>query len=164
MEETVATKIFLNVSTGDMLIEDDRILENIFRASKRVAVHAEEDMVAKAIQLARKTKKPLYLCHISLEKELEYIREAKEMGVEVYGEVTPHHLFLNEEDREQTEETKLFLRTKPELKTRKDNEALWKALQYGILDTIGTDHAPHLLEEKRQSLLLGCQVWSTLWR
>ena len=82
VEETVATKIFLNVSTGDMLIEDDRILENIFRASNRVAVHAEEDMVAKAIQLARKTKKPLYLCHISLEKELEYIREAKEMGVE----------------------------------------------------------------------------------
>lgn len=155
VEETVATKIFLNVSTGDMLIEDDRILENIFHASKRVAVHAEEDMVAKAIQLARKTKKPLYLCHISLEKELEYIREAKEMGVEVYGEVTPHHLFLNEEDREQTEETKLFLRTKPELKTRKDNEALWKALQYGILDTIGTDHAPHLLEEKKAKLTFG---------
>ena len=155
VEETVATKIFLNVSTGDMLIEDDRILENIFRASNRVAVHAEEDMVAKAIQLARKTKKPLYLCHISLEKELEYIREAKEMGVEVYGEVTPHHLFLNEEDREQTEETKLFLRTKPELKTRKDNEALWKALQYGILDTIGTDHAPHLLEEKKAKLTFG---------
>lgn len=154
-KETVATKIFLNVSTGDMLIEDDRILENIFRASNRVAVHAEEDMVAKAIQLARKTKKPLYLCHISLEKELEYIREAKEMGVEVYGEVTPHHLFLNEEDREQTEETKLFLRTKPELKTRKDNEALWKALQYGILDTIGTDHAPHLLEEKKAKLTFG---------
>lgn len=154
-EETVATKIFFNVSTGDMLVEDDRILENIFHASKRVAVHAEREMVEKAIQLARKTKKPLYLCHISLEKELEYIREAKEIGIEVYGEVTPHHLFLNEEDREQTEETKLFLRTKPELKTKKDNEALWKALQYGILDTIGTDHAPHLLEEKKAKLTFG---------
>lgn len=154
-EETVATKIFFNVSTGDMLVEDDKILENIFRSSKKIAVHAEQEMVAKAIQLARKTKKPLYLCHISLEKELEYIREAKEMGVEVYGEVTPHHLFLNEEDRERTEETKLFLRTKPELKTKKDNEALWKALQYGILDTIGTDHAPHLLEEKKEKLTFG---------
>ena len=154
-EETVATKIFFNVSTGDMLVEDDKILENIFHASKRVAVHAEREMVEKAIQLARKTKKPLYLCHISLEKELEYIREAKEIGIEVYGEVTPHHLFLNEEDREQTEETKLFLRTKPELKTKKDNEALWKALQYGILDTIGTDHAPHLLEEKKAKLTFG---------
>ncbi|HEY4533051.1 MAG TPA: dihydroorotase family protein [Fusobacterium sp.] len=154
-EETVATKIFFNVSTGDMLVEDDRILENIFHASKRVAVHAEREMVEKAIQLARKIKKPLYLCHISLEKELEYIREAKEIGIEVYGEVTPHHLFLNEEDREQTEETKLFLRTKPELKTKKDNEALWKALQYGILDTIGTDHAPHLLEEKKAKLTFG---------
>jgi len=154
-EETVATKIFFNVSTGDMLVEDDKILENIFHASKRVAVHAEREMVEKAIQLARKIKKPLYLCHISLEKELEYIREAKEIGIEVYGEVTPHHLFLNEEDREQTEETKLFLRTKPELKTKKDNEALWKALQYGILDTIGTDHAPHLLEEKKAKLTFG---------
>ena len=154
-EETVATKIFFNVSTGDMLVEDDKILENIFRSSKKIAVHAEQEMVSKAIQLARKTKKPLYLCHISLEKELEYIREAKEMGVEVYGEVTPHHLFLNEEDRERTEETKLFLRTKPELKTKKDNEALWKALQYGILDTIGTDHAPHLLEEKKEKLTFG---------
>ena len=66
IDETVATKVFLNVSTGDMLVEEDAILENIFRASKRVAVHAEEEMVSKAIQLARKTKKPLYLCHISL--------------------------------------------------------------------------------------------------
>lgn len=155
IDETVATKVFLNVSTGDMLVEEDAILENIFRASKRVAVHAEEEMVSKAIQLARKTKKPLYLCHISLEKELEYIRESKEMGVEVYGEVTPHHLFLSEEDRESTEENKLFLRTKPELKTKQDNEALWKALKYGILDTVGTDHAPHLLEEKKAKLTFG---------
>lgn len=74
------------------MIEDDRILENIFRASNRVAVHAEEDMVAKAIQLARKQKTVISLSYF-LGKELEYIREAKEMGVEVYGEVTPHHLF-----------------------------------------------------------------------
>lgn len=154
-DETVATKIFLNVSTGDMLVEDDSILEKIFQASKKVAVHAEEGMVAKAISLAKKTKRPLYLCHISLASELEAIKEAKEMGLEVYGEVTPHHLFLNEKDREKNEETKLFLRTKPELKTKADNEALWKALQYGVLDTVGTDHAPHLLEEKEKKLTFG---------
>lgn len=154
-EKTVATKIFLNVSTGDMLVEEDNILENIFRSSKRVAVHAEEQMVEKAIFLARKTKKPLYLCHISLASELEYIKEAKQLGLEVYGEVTPHHLFLNEEDREKKEETKQFFRTKPELKTKEDNETLWQALKYGILDTVGTDHAPHLLKEKKQKLTFG---------
>lgn len=154
-EKTVATKIFLNVSTGDMLVEEESILENIFRASKRVAVHAEEQMVERAILLARRTKKPLYLCHISLESELQYIKEAKDLGAEIYAEVTPHHLFLNEEDREKNERNQKFLRTKPELKTKKDNEALWQALEYGIIDTVGTDHAPHLLKEKEEKLTFG---------
>lgn len=154
-EKTVATKIFLNVSTGDMLVEEENVLENIFQSSKRIAVHAEEQMVEKAITLARRTKKPLYLCHISLASELEYIKEAKDMGMEVYAEVTPHHLFLNEEDREKDEKNKKYLRTKPELKTRADNEALWKALEYGVIDTVGTDHAPHVLREKQEKLTFG---------
>lgn len=154
-EKTVATKIFLNVSTGDLLVEEEKTLEHIFQASKRVAVHAEEEMVEKAIRLARNTRNPLYLCHISLASELEYIKEAKELGMEVYAEVTPHHLFLNRKDREATEEKEKLFRTKPELKSKEDNEALWQALQYGLLDTVGTDHAPHLLAEKNEKTTFG---------
>lgn len=154
-DQTVATKIFLNVSTGDMLVEEDPILENIFRASKMVAVHAEEEMVEKAIALAEKTGKRLYLCHISLAKELDMIAKAKARALDVFAEVTPHHLYLNDEDREKNEESKRMLRTKPELKTKADNEALWKALAEGILDSVGTDHAPHTVEDKKAKITFG---------
>ena len=71
-----STKVFLNVSTGDMLVEDDEVLNDIFAASKKVSVHAEGEMVQKAIDLARKHNVPLYLCHISKREEVEAIRRA----------------------------------------------------------------------------------------
>ncbi len=150
-DKAVATKVFMNVSTGNMLVEDDTILENIFRASKLVGVHAEGDMVKKAISLSEKCDVPVYLCHLSLKEEVEYVREAKAKGLKVYGEVTPHHLFLNVDDVEKNP----LLRMKPELKTKEDNEALWEGILDGTIDTIGTDHAPHRIEEKREKLTFG---------
>ena len=155
VDKVAATKIFLNVSTGDMLVTDDTIIENIFRSSKKVAVHAEEEMVKKAIDLCRKCGKPLYLCHLSTAQDVEYLRAAKKEGLEVYGEVTPHHLFLNTDDVNASERNQMLLRTKPELKDKSDNEALWAALKDGTIDTVGTDHAPHLIEEKLKKLTFG---------
>ena len=147
----VATKVFMNVSTGNMLVEDEQILENIFKSSKLVAVHAEGEMVAKAIELSEKTKTPVYLCHLSTKEEIEMVREAKAKGLEIYAEVTPHHLFLNQEYVGSDN----LLRMKPELKTKEDNEALWEGIVDGTVDTIGTDHAPHTLAEKTEKLTFG---------
>ncbi|WP_300358500.1 dihydroorotase family protein, partial [Fusobacterium sp.] len=149
--DVVATKVFMNVSTGNMLVEDEKVLENIFKSSKLVGVHAEGEMVQKAISISEKTNVPVYLCHLSTEKEIEYLREAKAKGLKVYGEVTPHHLFLNEKDVEKNP----LLRMKPELKTERDNEALWEGILDGTIDTIGTDHAPHRIEEKIEKLTFG---------
>jgi dihydroorotase len=150
-----STKIFLNVSTGDMLVEDMGILEQIFKNSKIVAVHAEGEMVERAINLSEKLNIPLYLCHLSTEDELKMLKNAKNKGLKVFGEVTPHHLFLNRENMEETDVTRLLLRMKPELKEKKDNDALWNAIESGLIDSLGTDHAPHTLDEKMTKLTFG---------
>lgn len=155
IDKVASTKIFLNMSTGDMLITEDEVIENIFKESKIISVHAEEEMVAKAIELCEKYNKPLYLCHLSKASETKMLREAKAKGLKVFGEVTPHHLFLNVDDVNANEENHMLLRMKPELKTKEDNEALWEALADGTIDTIGTDHAPHLKEEKLAKLTFG---------
>ena len=155
LDKVASTKIFLNMSTGDMLIENEKVVENIFRESKIISVHAEEGMVEKAIEFCKKYDKELYLCHLSKASEIELLRKAKAEGVKVFGEVTPHHLFLNVDDVNATERSKMLLRMKPELKEKSDNEALWKALADGTLDSIGTDHAPHLIEEKLAKLTYG---------
>ena len=149
--EVIGTKVFMNVSTGNMLVEDEKVLENIFKSSKLVGVHAEGEMVKKAIELSEKCDVPVYLCHLSTKEEVEYVREAKKRGLKVYGEVTPHHLFLNVEDVKKNP----LLRMKPELKTKEDNEALWEGIIDGTIDTIGTDHAPHRIEEKKEKLIFG---------
>lgn len=155
LDKVASTKIFLNMSTGDMLIEDEKVVENIFRESKIISVHAEEGMVEKAIEFCKKYDKELYLCHLSKASEIELLKQAKAEGVKVFGEVTPHHLFLNVDDVNATERSKMLLRMKPELKEKSDNEALWKALADGTLDSVGTDHAPHLIEEKLAKLTYG---------
>ena len=148
-DRVASTKIFLNMSTGDMLVEEEKVLENLFKESKIISVHAEEEMVDKAIDLARKFRKPLYLCHLSKKSEVEKLRAAKKEGLKIYGEVAPHHLFLD------SSMANSLLIMKPELKSKEDNEALWLGLEDGTIDTIGTDHAPHTLEEKNSKTTYG---------
>ena len=148
-KRVASTKIFLNMSTGDMLVEEDKVLENLFKESKIVSVHAEEEMVQRAIDLARKFRKPLYLCHLSKKSEVEKLRAAKKEGLKIYGEVAPHHLFLD------SSMANSLLLMKPELKEKEDNKALWEGLIDGTIDTIGTDHAPHTLEEKNSKVTYG---------
>ena len=150
-DKVIAIKVFMNVSTGNMLVEDEKVLEDIFKNSKLVGVHAEGEMIPKAISLSEKLDVPVYLCHLSTKEDVQYVREAKKKGLKVYGEVTPHHLFLNISDVEKNP----LLRMKPELKTKEDNEALWEGILDGTIDTIGTDHAPHRIEEKKAKLTFG---------
>ena len=160
-KEVNTVKIFMNVTTGEMLIEDNEILKGVFQNSGLVLVHAENEMIDKAIALNQKYGKGLYVCHIPSAEELKKVIEAKKNNKfnnenhPVFAEVTPHHLFLNEEIRESSERNKMLLRMKPELRKKSDNEFLWKAINEGYIDTIGTDHAPHLIEEKMEKVTFG---------
>ena len=159
--EVNTVKIFMNVSTGEMLIEDDKILAKVFENSKLVLVHAENEMIDKAIELNKNYGSGLYVCHIPSAEEMKKVIDAKKNSKvntkehPVYAEVTPHHLFLNTEIRESTERNKMLLRMKPELREKSDNEFLWEAINRGEVDTIGTDHAPHLISEKLEKITFG---------
>ena len=103
--------------------------------------------IEQALFLAEQTKARLYICHVSTQAELDLIRAAKKKGLQVFAEATPHHLFLNDTLYEHLGTRALV---NPPLRSPKDVEALWEALSDGTIDTIGTDHAPHTLQEKMQ--------------
>jgi dihydroorotase len=152
-----SVKVFMNVSTGKMLIKDKKLLKKIFSNSEIISVHAEKDMVKKAIALSKECHNRLYLCHISLGSELDVLRKFKDDNI--FAEATPHHLFLTDKDAKML---KGFADMKPSLKTKKDQDALWKAIDEGLIDTIGSDHAPHTIEEKKSknfpSGVPGCET------
>ncbi len=156
-KKVASTKLFMNISTGKMMIDKRPLVEKIFAASKMVAVHAEKEKVGEALAFAKKTGTPLYLCHISLKEEIECIRNAK--NEKIFAEVTPHHLFLTRDDYKKK---KGFADMKPNLKSEKDRLALWDAIDEGVIDTIGTDHAPHTRDEKKKrkypSGVAGCET------
>ncbi len=137
-----SVKIFMNVSTGNLRIEAPETVEKIMKQAKLCTIHAEGERLTKAIEIASKLNKKFYACHISSDSEIKQIRKNRKY---VYCEVTPHHLFLTEKDKEKLGK---LADVKPSLKTEKDQQSLWKALQAGIVDTIATDHAPHQKEEK----------------
>ena len=106
---------------------------------------AEETMVARDIALAELTGCRLHLAHLSTAGSLSLVREAKARGVRVTCEVTPHHLFLDE-DALRAYDTNLKMN--PPLRTAADREALVAGLLDGTVDCIATDHAPHAPHEK----------------
>jgi len=99
----------------------------------------------RAITFAEKYKTKVYSLHTSTKEEIELVRQAKKLGISIFAEVTPHHLFLNENDLEQLGN---LGRMNPPLRTAADQAALWEGIHDGTIDTIGTDHAPHTLAEK----------------
>ncbi len=102
--------------------------------------------VEKALALCALHNVPLYVLHMSTRDELELIRQAKKAGLPVYAEVTTHHLFLSENDYAMHGG---FVQMNPPLRTVDDQEALWEGIRDGAIDTLGTDHAPHTVEEKK---------------
>ena len=108
-------------------------------------VEAEELHVARDVRLARLTGARLHVAHVSAGGSVDLIREAKEAGLSVTAEVTPHHLSLTDEA---TAEYDTNTKMAPPLRTRKDVEKLRKALAEGVIDCIATDHAPHAEYEK----------------
>jgi dihydroorotase len=108
---------------------------------------AEEVMIARDIMLAESAGARLHIAHISTARSLELVKQAKDRGLPVTCEVTPHHLVLNEEACE-TFDTNTKM--KPPLRSEKDRLACIQALKDGLIDCIATDHAPHADFEKER--------------
>jgi dihydroorotase (multifunctional complex type) len=141
----IGLKIYLNQTTGNFIV-DEKVFKNICNAwtlDKPILVHAEEDILESIINIANATKQQLHVCHISSQRELEIIINAKTNGVKITCGVTPHHLFLTLDD---VMTIGNFAKMKPSLKSGADVDFLWENLKY--IDCIESDHAPHTKEEK----------------
>jgi dihydroorotase len=124
---------------------------------KGIPAAAEEVMVARDLILAKVTKARLHIAHVSTQGSVELIRRAKEEGISVTAEVTPHHLTLTEERIAGESPNKSFdtnAKVNPPLRTKEDVQALIKGLNDGVIDAIATDHAPHTLADKNCGLEL----------
>lgn len=106
---------------------------------------AEEAIIARDVLLAEHVGSRLHICHVSTRGSVEIIRWAKARGVQVTAEVTPHHLILTDEHVRSYDPV---YKVNPPLRTAEDVHALREALAEGVIDVVGTDHAPHPIEAK----------------
>lgn len=173
---TPGLKIFMGSSTGTLLVEDDETLEKIFRSGRRrVTVHSEDERILRAnkkiaqesgdvkmhpvwrsvesavsstervIRIARKTGRPVHVLHVTSAEEMEILGKNKDVAS---VEVLPQHLTLFAPDC--YERLGTYAQQNPPIREKRHLEALWKAVQTGIVDVMGSDHAPHTREEKSQ--------------
>ena len=169
-------KIFMGSSTGSLLVSDDPTLERVLvGGQRRVAVHAEDEarMIERApiseqggvaqhpiwrdeitaltatrriIALARKTGRRVHVLHVTTADEVPELAAAKDL---VTMEVTPQHLTLAAPDCYKRLGT--LAQMNPPIRDGRHREALWRAISDGIVDVIGSDHAPHSREEKAKA-------------
>jgi carbamoyl-phosphate synthase/aspartate carbamoyltransferase/dihydroorotase len=148
VDRVCGLKIYNNATTGNLLIENQDLRSRIYQSwptAKPIAVHAEGQTVAEILDLVRQYRRPTHFCHISTADEIIMLRTAKAEGLPITLGVTPHHLFLTESD---VQTLGSLGRMKPELKTQVDQDALWGAINDGLVDVVESDHAPHTLLEK----------------
>ena len=169
-------KIFMGSSTGDLLVPDDEGLLRVLHAGTLpVAVHSEDEyrlrermeMLAptnvalhplirdaecarrgteRLLTLCGETRRAVHILHVSTADELPLIAEAKRRGVPVTAEICPQHLIFAAP--ECYERLGTLVQQNPPIRDAVHREALRRALVEGLFDTVGTDHAPHLLSEK----------------
>jgi len=140
-------KLYLDNTYGDLCIQHPGLLEPIWEhwpGPGPICIHAESTYsLSRALSLTARHSQRLHICHVSREENLRLVLAAKEQGLPVTFEVTPHHLLLTIEDAQRLGP---FGMMNPSLGTRHDREALWQHLN--DIDCIATDHAPHTREEK----------------
>jgi dihydroorotase len=172
LEGSAGIKVFAGSSTGDLLVEDDSGLDAIIsNLSRRAAFHSEDEMrlrdrvsfqrandasshpiwrdeeaarlcTERLLRIARKHGKRIHVLHISTAEELPLLAANRDIAT---VEVTPHHLTLSADDYKHLG-TKLQMN--PPVREARHRNALWKAIASGLVDVLGSDHAPHTLEEK----------------
>ena len=160
--DIAGVKVFMGSSTGNMLVDEENTLAELFSNTEKAIEKYGEDIPfcehenirsrmacirssIKALELAIKYGTRLTLCHISTKEEIEMVRAAKLNNPDIIAETSCNYLWFSNEDYERLGSK---VKCNPAIKTPADREALRVALRDGLIDTIGSDHAPHLLSEK----------------
>lgn len=173
---TAGVKIFMGASTGSLLVaEDDALARVLAHGRRRVAIHAEDEarmnerkdlrvegdpsshpvwrddesaMLAtqRILRLAREAKRPIHILHVTTPAELEVIAQHRDIAS---CEVTPQHLTLAGEDAYPRLGT--YAQMNPPIRSAAHAAGLWHWLAQGVPDVIGSDHAPHTIEEKAKT-------------
>lgn len=134
--------------------QDPRLTENSQMHEGKVSAElglrgwpavAEESIIARDVLLTEHVGSRLHVCHLSTAGSVEIVRLAKARGINVTAEVTPHHLLLTDE---LARTYSPLYKVNPPLRTQADVEAVRQALADGTIDVVGTDHAPHPVEDK----------------
>lgn len=144
--EAVGLKLYLDETFGDLRNAEPAALAALFEAwpgPGPIAVHAESPSILKAIELAERYGQRLHVCHVPDPDDLLVIDAARQRGVDVTCEVTPHHLFLSDEAVGRLGALALM---KPPLVSAAQVALFWERLP--LVDVIASDHAPHTLAEK----------------
>jgi dihydroorotase len=169
-------KVFMGSSTGSLLVADDDALEAVLRhGRRRVAIHAEDEerMIARQgervegdpsshpvwrddesallatrriLRLARETGRKIHILHITTPDELALIAANKDIAT---CEVTPQHLTLAGEEAYPRLGT--HAQMNPPIRSGAHRDGLWRYLRQGVPDVLGSDHAPHTIEEKART-------------
>ena len=165
-------KVFMGSSTGSLLIADDAgIAEVLSHTRRRVAFHSEDEerlierkhlrrdgdpsshpiwrdvetavkSTRRLIKIAQDKGALIHVLHVTTEEEIELLAQCKDIAS---VEVTPHHLTIDETDYQRIG---ALAQMNPPVRSARHREALWRGVTQGIVDVIGSDHAPHTLEEK----------------
>lgn len=169
-------KVFMGSSFGDLLADEEEVLRQILsNGRRRLSVHAENEArlrerkslidnsgdvnqhphwrdvesalsaTRQIVRLAAETGRRLHVLHVSTAEEMEFLSDHKDR---VSVEVTPQHLSLHAPDC--YDRLGSLVQMNPPIRDKRHQEALWSAVNSGIVDVLGSDHAPHTLEEKNQ--------------
>lgn len=169
-------KIFMGSSTGSLLVDQDASLEKILKAGfRRVLVHSEDEerlkerkhlaveaahprahplwrdaqsallSTQRILNIAKKTGRPIHVLHVTTAEEMDLLRKHKDIAT---VEVLPQHLTLTAPDC--YERLGTFAQMNPPIREQRHQDALWKAVHDRTVDVLGSDHAPHTLEEKQK--------------
>ncbi len=111
---------------------------------------SEAVCVSREIELVRQTKGRIHFAHVSTKEAVKLIKSAKQEGLNITAEVTPHHIILTDECLQDYNPNK---KMNPPLRSEEDRNALIEGVIDGTLDTFATDHAPHTSEEKSRSMV-----------
>ena len=143
-------KMYLDQTYGALRLDDMTLWREHFirwPGTVPIAAHAEGRTLAAVLLMSALYDKPVHICHVSRREEILLIRSAKERGLKVTCEVTPHHMFLTEEDI--PNDSPGMGEVRPRLAKKVDNDALWDNLD--VIDCFASDHAPHTVAEKMSS-------------
>lgn len=173
LQASAGIKVFMGASTGDLLVEDEPSLDRIIaRIRRRAAFHSEDEarlreraglrrqgdpsshpvwrdeiaaMIAteRLVRLAEAHRKRIHVLHVSTAEEIAFLGLHKEWAS---VEVTPHHLTLVAPDC--YERLGTFAQMNPPVRDERHRQAIWAGIASGVVDVLGSDHAPHTREEK----------------